>query len=65
MSCCASALLKRWPLPHFPFKRRSLNKMNFLVRDLRHPGLHAKKYDESERKWQGRITDDSALLFQD
>lgn len=32
--------------------------MNFLARDLRHPGLHAKKYDEADDRWQARVTND-------
>lgn len=28
----------------------------FLLHDLHHPSLHAKKYSESEDKWQARVT---------
>ena len=28
----------------------------FLVQNLRHPSLHAKKYNEAEDKWQARMT---------
>lgn len=28
----------------------------FLQYDLRHPSLHAKKYDESRNIWQARVT---------
>ena len=39
-----------------PKVRKSAQKQfNFLVRDLRHPSLRAKKYDESADLWQGRI----------
>jgi hypothetical protein len=40
-----------------------IKQMIFLARDLRHPGLHAKKYNEAEDKWQGRITDDWRFYF--
>jgi mRNA-degrading endonuclease RelE of RelBE toxin-antitoxin system len=28
----------------------------FLLQDLHHPSLHAKKYSESENLWQARVT---------
>jgi len=31
-------------------------KLNFLLRSLHHPSLHAKKYDESRNIWQARAT---------
>lgn len=31
-------------------------KLKFLLQDLRHPSLHAKKYDESRDIWQARLT---------
>jgi hypothetical protein len=33
-----------------------LSKAGLLLRDLRHPSLHAKKYDEARDIWQARIT---------
>jgi len=33
-------------------QRAFLKQMNFLARNLQHPGLHAKKYDESQDRWQ-------------
>jgi hypothetical protein len=30
---------------------------------FRHPSLHAKKYDETEDKWQGSITGDWRFYF--
>ena len=33
------------PLPN---QKAFIKQISFLVRDLRHPGLHAKKYDEGE-----------------
>lgn len=32
-----------------------LKQVRFLVNDIRHPSLHAKKYDESIGLWQARI----------
>jgi plasmid maintenance system killer protein len=37
--------------------------MSFLVRDLGHPGLHAKKYDESADRWQARVNQDWRFYF--
>lgn len=36
-------------------RRKAEKQFDFLVRDLRHPSLHAKKYDEANGIWQGRI----------
>ena len=37
--------------------RKAMKKqMNLLVQDIRHPSLHAKKYDEANDKWQARVT---------
>jgi len=30
-------------------------QLGFLLADLRHPSLRAKKYDESRGVWQGRV----------
>lgn len=44
--------------------RRAADKqLDFLVRDLRHPSLHAKKYDETTGLWQGRITQEWRFYF--
>ena len=31
-------------------------QLAFLLRDLRHPSLNAKKYDEARGLWQARVT---------
>jgi mRNA-degrading endonuclease RelE of RelBE toxin-antitoxin system len=31
-------------------------QLRFLLANLRHPSLHAKKYSEGEDIWQGRVT---------
>lgn len=37
----------------------------FLLMDLRHPSLHAKKYDEGRDLWQARVNYTWRFLFQD
>jgi len=37
--------------------------LTFLLRDLRHPSLHAKKYDEARGIWQARIDGGWRLYF--
>jgi hypothetical protein len=37
-------------------QRAFLRQLEHLLRDLRHPGLHAKKYDDAEDIWQARAT---------
>lgn len=34
-----------------------------LVNNLRHPSLHAKKYDQTRDLWQGRITGSWRFFF--
>jgi hypothetical protein len=34
-----------------------------LLQDLRHPSLHAKKYDEGQDRWQARVTRDWRFYF--
>jgi hypothetical protein len=41
-----------------------IKQIRYLSRDLRHPGLHAKKYNEAEDTWQGRVTDDWRFYFE-
>lgn len=56
----ALAALATAPLP---VQKAFIKQVNFLVRDLRHPGLHAKKYDEAEDRWQARVTGDWRFYF--
>jgi mRNA-degrading endonuclease RelE of RelBE toxin-antitoxin system len=35
----------------------------FLIRNIRHPSLHAKKYDEASGIWQARITESWRFYF--
>lgn len=41
------------------FDRRAV----FLSRDLRHPSLRAKKYDEARDIWQARVNDNWRFYF--
>ena len=59
-------------LPGFKVKLRGLpqvvqrkfsKQVNFLLEDLRHPSLRAKKYDEGEDTWQARVDDDFRFYF--
>jgi mRNA interferase RelE/StbE len=34
-----------------------------LLRNLRHPSLRAKKYDEARHMWQARVNDDWRFYF--
>ena len=44
--------------------RKALAKqLGYLLADLRHPSLHAKKYSEAENIWQGRVTRGWRLYF--
>lgn len=36
----------------------------FLLSNLRHPSLRAKKYDEKNNIWQARVDDDYRFYFQ-
>jgi len=38
-------------------------QVHFLERDLRHPSLKAKKYDESKDLWQARVNRDWRFYF--
>ena len=44
-------------------KAQTDKQLDFLVKDLRHPSLRAKKYDESRDLWQARISRDYRVYF--
>ena len=46
-----------------PVQRAFIKQMNFLARNLQHPSLRAKKYDESQNLWQARVNDDWRFYF--
>jgi mRNA-degrading endonuclease RelE of RelBE toxin-antitoxin system len=37
---------------------------DYLVQDIRHPSLRAKKYNEAENIWQARVNRDWRFYFQ-
>jgi mRNA-degrading endonuclease RelE of RelBE toxin-antitoxin system len=44
--------------------RRAFNKQSlFLLQNLHHPSLHAKKYDEAKDLWQARVTEGWRFYF--
>lgn len=47
-----------------PNVRRAFEKqLRFLVSNLLHPSLHAKKYDESKNLWQARVNQNWRFYF--
>ena len=44
-------------------KRAFLKQAGLLLRNLRHPSLRAKKYDEARDIWQARVNKDWRLYF--
>jgi plasmid maintenance system killer protein len=44
-------------------QKRFGQQLAHLLRDLRHPSLRAKKYDESSGLWQARINDNWRMYF--
>jgi len=38
-------------------------QINFLLQDIRHPSLRAKKYDEGTNIWQARVTKNVRFYF--
>jgi plasmid maintenance system killer protein len=44
-------------------QRAFIKQLNFLVRNLQHPSLHAKKYDEAKDRWQARVNNDWRFYF--
>lgn len=44
--------------------QRAFDKQSLLLlQNLRHPSLHAKKYDESQDLWQARVTGSWRFYF--
>jgi len=46
-----------------PVQKAFIKQINFLARNLAHPSLHAKKFDEANDRWQARINDDWRFYF--
>lgn len=45
-------------------KKKFHRQSKHLLLSLRHPSLHAKKYDESGDTWQARVDIDTRFYFQ-
>ena len=45
-------------------KRAFLKHVAFLLKNIRHPSLRAKKYDEARDTWQARVNDAWRFYFQ-
>ena len=45
-------------------KKACDKQLGFLVENLQHPSLHAKKYDESQDLWQARVNKAWRFYFQ-
>jgi mRNA interferase RelE/StbE len=46
-----------------PVQKAFIRQINFLARNLSHPSLHAKKYDEADDVWQARVNEDWRFYF--
>ena len=46
-----------------PVQKAFIRQISLLIRNLQHPSLHAKKYDESQGRWQARVNDDWRFYF--
>jgi mRNA-degrading endonuclease RelE of RelBE toxin-antitoxin system len=46
-----------------PVRKTFYKQAAFLLENLRHPSLHAKKYSEAEDKWQARVNKDWRFYF--
>ena len=52
-------------LKDFPdtVKKKLKKQISYLIKDIRHPSLHAKKYDESLDIWQARVDKNVRFYF--
>ena len=46
-----------------PIQKAFLKQAAFLIQNLRHPSLRAKKYDEANNLWQARVNKDWRFYF--
>lgn len=47
-----------------PFVQKAFDKkLTFIIKNLRHPSLHAKKFEESGDIWQARVTKSYRFYF--
>ena len=52
--------LKNLPLP---IRKAFYKQAGYLLENLHHPSLHAKKFSESEDLWQARVNKDWRFYF--
>ena len=52
-------------LQDFPaeVRKKFYKQVGYLLRNIRHPSLHAKKYDEQNDIWQARVDDHIRFYF--
>jgi len=64
--------MKLYPTAHFvreynklpqPLQKKTDKAMRFLLQNLRHSSLKAKKYDEKRGIWQARVTRNYRFYF--
>ena len=46
-----------------PIRKIFIKQAGFLLQDLHHPSLRAKKYSETEDKWQARVNRNWRFYF--
>lgn len=46
-----------------PLRKALYKQAAFLIQDLHHPSLRAKKYSEAEDKWQARVNRNWRFFF--
>jgi hypothetical protein len=46
-----------------PVQKAFIKQISFLTRNLQHPSLHAKRFDETAGRWQARINDNWRFYF--
>jgi mRNA-degrading endonuclease RelE of RelBE toxin-antitoxin system len=56
--------LRSWDKTPSQVQRRFEKQTAFLLENLRHPSLRAKKYDEAEDIWQARVDGAWRFYFQ-
>ncbi len=59
----SQSVLEAWTEAPVPVQKAFLKQLNYLVRNLNHPSLRAKKYDEATNFWQARVNDDWRFYF--
>lgn len=52
--------LRKFPLE---IRNKFYKQTSFLLKNLRHPSLHAKKYDEAKGIWQARVDRNIRFYF--